>query len=181
MPKPKAAKIDTSTWTPEQRAEFERLQGELSDEADKRAALEAQEEIRRNSPEAQIEAAKERLEAERRANAFREWEAAADAAERKARREHGTELVGRIRTEVGSIVFRGMTGDEFQEASERSQDLPPADRENIARNAIADLVVYPPRPKFDELTSKFPGLWGTIIEANTKIATCNAEVVAKKG
>ncbi|MGK3961322.1 hypothetical protein WMF01_12145 [Sorangium sp. So ce1667] len=181
MAKPKTAKIDTSTWTPEQRAEFERLQADLTDEAEKRAALEAQDEIRRNSAEAQIEAAKERLEAERRANALREWEAAADTIEKKARREHGQELVGRIRTEVGSIVFRGMTGDEFQEATERSQDLPAADRERVARDAIAELVLHPTRPKFDEMAGKFPGLWGTIIEANTKIATCNAEVVAKKG
>jgi hypothetical protein len=177
-------KIDTSGWTKEQLAKLDELKAKQAEIAQKKALLAAEEEAKRNDPAVILEEEIARQEAEEAALKVREREVKADVAYRQAIKKHGKAMVARIRTEEGSIVLHALSSGQFDELSKRLKDLSEAEDPNIeliARNALREQVDFPPLPEFDELVTKYPGLWIALVQARDALATGAARVTSGKG
>jgi hypothetical protein len=153
--------VDMSKWTPEQRDAYERATAEAEYEAASLAAEKAQRDAAASSPEALIEAAREKAAAAKKEREKAAREAEDDAAFKAAVRAQGGEhRVARVRTYEGSIVLRAAGKLEWTEFQERVGALQSdEDKLSLARSMTLDTVLHPARHRVLELCDRFPGLW----------------------
>ena len=175
-------KIDTSTWTHEQRAEFAALDEAMAVETGKVDLAEAKREAERLSPANVLAERRAEIEAKRKAAKVAAAELEADSIFRKAVLDHGKERVARIHTEEGSIILRAMTLAETDDFSTRAESLPDVQQKlTCAREALAETVVYPTRDAFNTTVAKWPGLWAFLFMARDAMIAGIREDSAGKG
>jgi hypothetical protein len=175
--------IDTSTWTEEQRAEFAALDATIAEETGKAEFTEARREAERLSPANVLAERRAEAAAKRRAAVLAAAELDADAAFRKALADFGgKERVCRIFTEEGSIILRAMTLPESDDYGTRAEALSSVtEKIGVAREALADTVLYPSREKFNATVAKWPGLWAFLFMGRDALIAGIREDSAKKG
>jgi hypothetical protein len=176
----KLESIETTGWTVEQKDRLRELVRRQEDLDRKKALMAAEDEARKASPEELLAQEEERAEAEAREVELRGREREGDAVYREAVRKAGSaSLVGRIRTEEGPIVLRGMGGEEMEALAKRLKPLSEDDQERVSRDALLDCVLYPDRPRMDALVLRYPGLWSVLRTARDSVATAGAELAGK--
>jgi hypothetical protein len=152
-------------WTDAQKAAWQKAADELA-AAEKEASAPP-------SPEEQIEA----MVAE---SARLAREAADERAYKLAVKEHGETRTGRLRTREGSIIFRAMTGLEFDSMSVRLEELKASmDQLTAAREAFLDVVLHPSRAETKQKFDRFPMLWDYAFRARD-VLSAGVEVEARK-
>jgi hypothetical protein len=173
--------IDTTTWTPQQKAAYAALQLEvekeekrLSDLAEEATALAA-------SPDTALAAKAAELSAKRAAREKQERDAADDLAYDVAVKELGESRVARVRTVEGSIIMRPLTDVELDVAIHRSEGKTELDKVKIHKEAVKKTVRHPSPEKFTQIVGKYPALWGDLYEARDALISGREEEREKKG
>ena len=180
-------------WTEAHRAAWTGIQGHLIAERKRLDVVTEALAADLQSPEAQLAAARAEVTAAQEAREAQERLAQGVKAWREAQETYGTRC-RHIPTVEGDIVIMvGMSLLEADAANARAAHLSAAALENDAnahararleatnaqRDAMKAKIIWPLRPRFEELVDAHPALWGDCQDMRNELARARADVEGK--
>lgn len=157
--------IDVTDWSEADRAALLQVANATQDATIEANRLLADQKRLYESPAAVLARKQEELEETIAAKAALERATLDELNWTKLVKDHGRKRIKRLDTKEGMVVVRCPTEEETVEQGLKVLDIKPIEREAVARDYLASLVIYPvdsnpdkPEPVRD-IAAKWPGLW----------------------
>lgn len=164
-------KPSMSGWSAEQVKAYDAAMSALQAEEQQAAEQATKRKAEAESPETLIALAQEKAAAVKRERERAAQEAADDRAYARAVKEQGgAHRVGRIDTHEGTIILIPMTGTAYEDFADRISHLTEDhDLTRVSQETIWKTLYHPARDRFDELVSRFPGVWPRLFNARNAL------------
>jgi hypothetical protein len=157
--------IDVTDWSEADRASLLQIVNETETATSEAAQIIADQKRLYESPAAVLARKQEEREEAIAAKAALERATIEELHWSKLVKEHGKKRLKRLPTKEGMVVVRCPTEEETVSQGLAILDIKPIERESVARDYLASMVIYPvdanpdkPEP-VREIASKWPGLW----------------------
>lgn len=157
--------IDVTDWSEADRTALLQVANETEDATNEANKLLADQKRLYDSPAAVLARKQEEREEVLAAKAALERATLEELHWQKLAKEHGKNRLKRLPTKEGMVVVRCPTEEETVDQGLKILDIKPIERETVARDYLASLVIYPvdsnpdkPEP-VREIGAKWPGLW----------------------
>ncbi len=157
--------IDVTDWSEADRASLLQVVNETEAANSESSKLLADQKRLYESPAAVLARKQEEREEAIAAKAALERATLEELNWSKIVKDHGKNRVKRLPTKEGMVVVRCPTEEETVNQGLAILDIKPIERESVARDYLASLVIYPvdsnpeKQEPVREIASKWPGLW----------------------